>query len=387
MAGELELLERITRKILAYRRPPSRPKPRVAEFFAGIGLVRLALSREGFKVVFANDIEPTKARLYKANFDASDFILGDVRDLGGADVPDIELATASFPCTDLSLAGKRKGLSGQQSGMFWEFARILREMGKRRPPLVLLENVLGFASSKGGKDLVATIDGLNRLGYRCDILVSNASWFIPQSRPRMFIVGATLTDAWEDDWSESSLRPAWVGTFASAHPELKLHARPLTQPAPSKKTIADYVERLSGSDSRWWDTERLGLFLDSLSPLQTARIDSIRRASRLRWATAYRRTRNGEAIWEVRPDALSGCLRTARGGSSKQAIVEAGHGRVRVRWMMVREYARLQGAPNFKLGDATENAALFGFGDAVCVPVISWLARSYLQPVLQSMAA
>jgi DNA (cytosine-5)-methyltransferase 1 len=111
-------------------------------------LVRLALENEGFEVVFANDIEPSKGAMYAANFDASHFVLDDVRRVRGADVPCVDLATASFPCTDLSLAGCRAGLGGTQSGMFWEFARVLEEMGGRRPRAVLLENVVGFATSK-----------------------------------------------------------------------------------------------------------------------------------------------------------------------------------------------------------------------------------------------
>ena len=124
-------------------------RPRAAEFFAGIGLVRQALEDVGFSVVFANDIEETKRDMYAANFDASEFVSGDVRDVCGKDVPDIELATASFPCTDLSLAGNRAGLVGVQSSMFWEFARILDEMGHRRPKTALLENVPSFATSMG----------------------------------------------------------------------------------------------------------------------------------------------------------------------------------------------------------------------------------------------
>lgn len=81
---------------------------------------------------------------------------------------------------------------------------------------------------------------------------------------------------------------------------------------------------------------------------------------------------------------MSGCLRATRGGSSKQAVVLAGNDGLRVRWMTAREYARLQGADSFVLPDAiSENQALFGFGDAVCVPVVEWIARNYLEPLLQ----
>lgn len=166
---------------------------RVAEFFAGIGLVRTALEQSGWRVVFANDIEPFKHAIYAANFDTGDFVLGDVRKVRGCEIPDIELATASFPCTDLSLAGGRRGLDGAASGMFWEFARVLDEMGERRPVAVLLENVPAFATSKGGADLTAAIERLNDLGYSCDLIVGDARDFVPQSRQRLFIVGSRAT--------------------------------------------------------------------------------------------------------------------------------------------------------------------------------------------------
>src|SRR2546428_6161005 len=158
---------------------------RAAEFFAGIGLVRLALEQEGFEVVFANDIETSKWAMYSGNFRQANFVLGDVRDITGASVPDCELATASFPCTDLSLAGNRAGLNGKESGVFWEFARILKQMGKRRPSVILLENVVGFATSRNGKDLASAIERLNDIGYVCDIFTLDARWFVPQSRPRL----------------------------------------------------------------------------------------------------------------------------------------------------------------------------------------------------------
>src|SRR5664280_2113069 len=172
---------------------PSRDRtsrPRAAEFFAGIGLVRVALESAGFSVVYANDIEPFKASLYAAHLPMADFRLDDVRAIQGTDIPDIEIATASFPCTDLSLAGNRAGLAGAQSSLFWSFHRILGEMGARRPRVVLLENVPSFATSNHGADLRQAIASLNDLGYSCDLMIVDARRFVPQSRPRLFIVGA-----------------------------------------------------------------------------------------------------------------------------------------------------------------------------------------------------
>jgi DNA (cytosine-5)-methyltransferase 1 len=368
--------------IIAFDRRAS--KSSVAEFFAGIGLVRAALEQANFEVAFANDIEPSKRDLYRANFDDRHYRLDDVRNVSGADIPNVDLATASFPCTDLSLAGNRAGLRGADSSMFWQFARVLREMDQRRPGVVMLENVPAFATSHGGGDLRAALAELNELGYVCDLLVLDARRFVPQSRPRLFIVASREKLLSSSDWRPTELRPAWIGKFAKSHPELELQAHPLTAPVMIEPyTLAAVVQRLSPRNSQWWEKERLRRFVSSLSPVQAHRLELMKQRRRSTWATAYRRTRSEGPVWEIRADAISGCLRTARGGSSRQAVVESGRGRVRVRWMTSREYARLQGVPDFRLVDSvTENQALFGLGDAVCVPVVAWLARNYLRPLV-----
>lgn len=355
---------------------------RAAEFFAGIGLVRLALEPEGFDVVWANDIEASKRDLYAANFDASHFVLGDVRRVRGREVPDVDVATASFPCVDLSLAGSRAGLSGAHSGMFWEFARVLREMGDAAPSVVLLENVTGFASSHDGRDLHDALKRLNSLGYWCDVFVADAKWFVPQSRPRMFVVGSRLEPHAPEEWTVGQARPEWLCRCLEPRKRLRLQANALPPVRPTTSTVADVVERFKPGSAAWWPEDRSRRFLDSLSPLQAARLAPLAERRTYSWRTAYRRTRHGRAVWEIRPDPIAGCLRTARGGSSRQAVVETGRGAVRVRWMTPREYARLQGAPDFAIDGFRPNQVYFGFGDAVCVPVISWVAREYLSPLL-----
>jgi DNA (cytosine-5)-methyltransferase 1 len=362
---------------------------RAAEFFAGIGLMRQGLEMGGVETVWANDIEAGKHEMYAANFGADEFRLADVRDIHGSELPDVVIATASFPCTDLSLAGGRRGLgkSGAPAGrdggssMFWEFARVLAEMGRRQPPVVLLENVLGFASSHGGKDLKSAINELNRLGYSCDVLPIDARHFVAQSRPRMFIVGLARRGP-EDAPLAAANRPSWVRELALSMPKSELHGRNLPSLPDGPSDLNDVVERLGSDSAEWWGKERVRRFVSSLSSIQTARLDGLREGSRFSWRTAYRRTRYGAAVWEIRADGIAGCLRTARGGSSKQALVEAGRGELRVRWLLPREYARLQGAPDFEL-PAARNQALFGFGDAVCVPVVAWLTEHYLLPAAQ----
>lgn len=366
---------------------PQRPIA-TAEFFAGIGLMAAALEPRGFDVQWANDIELAKHDLYLANrphaVDA--FQLGDVRGVLGDDLPEVELATASFPCIDLSLAGNRKGLAGNQSGMFWEFARILEQMGDQRPRAVLLENVHGFATSNCGKDLRAALERMTELGYSCDVIAINAKHFVPQSRPRMFVVGVRgdlPKDAHLGVPPTSDVRPAWVRSVHEANVDLPMHHVELPELPVGPSDLRGIVQRLDLDDTRWWNEERTELFVSSLGPLHVERLQAMTHGKTLSWRTAYRRTRRGVATWEIRADEIAGCLRTTGGGSSKQALVEAGRGHMRVRWMTPLEYARLMGADKFKTRARTDNQALFGFGDAVVVDVIAWIADHYLLPLLR----
>jgi DNA (cytosine-5)-methyltransferase 1 len=351
--------------------------------------MRLGLERAGIRTVWANDIDPAKQAMYEANFSAKEFVLGDIRDIRGEQLPRADLATASFPCIDLSLAGNRQGLGRSaapkgaywESSMFWEFARLIKEMGSGRPRAVLCENVLGFASSNGGDDLAQAIRALNGLGYSCDVFVADARHFVPQSRPRVFVIGTTSPPTYGEQ-PATDARPKWLIDLSARYPDLNVHTFPLAPLPTGPASLSRYVQRIGPDDPRWWDTMRLQAFVDSLSPIQRERLDLLRSERRKVWRTAYRRTREGRAVWEIRADGIAGCLRTARGGSSKQALVEANHGEVRVRWMTAREYANLMGAPpTFRL-PTRSSQALFGFGDAVCVPVIAWICENYLVPLV-----
>ncbi|WP_344226930.1 DNA cytosine methyltransferase [Microbacterium binotii] len=366
---------------------PLRHRPTVLEFFAGVGLARLGLESAGMDVVWANDYEPDKHAMYAAHFkdDPSDhtYVVGDIGEVRADSLPKgASIAWASSPCTDLSLAGTRSGLAGRESSAFWEWVRILRDMQDDAPPVVVLENVAGLATSHGGDDLRAAIRGLNDLGYSVDILALDARRFVPQSRPRMFLVGAKNPPAEDESGVSSELRPEWVQSFY-ADPTLLTHKAALpAPPAYLLEGLGALVEEMPGDDERWWGQERTEAFVSSLSPMQRERVAALRRSTGVKYRTAYRRTRNGVAVWEVRADDVSGCLRTARGGSSKQAVVRMGNKRLQVRWMTPLEYARLMGAGDYTLDGARTNQALFAFGDAVAVPAVEWLGREYLVPLL-----
>lgn len=368
---------------------PQDSRPKVLEFFAGIGLARLGLESAGFAVTWANDYEQDKMDLYRANFGTSssngqEFVLGDVNQVPIETLPrDAALAWSSSPCTDLSLAGNRGGLRSGESNAFWGFIRLLEELGADRPATVVLENVVGLATSHGGDDLAAAVRAFNQLGYSADVLTIDARRFIPQSRPRLFIVGTTNPPT-DGAVKVSELRPEWLQAIHS-DPTLRTHRADLPiPPPPLLGGFGAYVETMPSADERWWDTDRTRTFIDSLSSTQLERVSSLRNSPGVKYRTAYRRTRKGVAVWEVRPDDIAGCLRTARGGSSKQAVVKLGNGRISVRWMTPIEYARLMGAGDYDLSGARTSQVLFAFGDAVAVPVVRWLAENYLKPLTQT---
>ena len=123
-----------------------------------------------------------------------------------------------------------------------------------------------------------------------------------------------------------------------------------------------------------------------MSAAHRDRVDRYLEGEKVIVGTIYRRVRHGKTRSEIRTDGLAGCLRTPRGGSSKQIVFAVGQGSVRMRWMSPVEYARLQGAPNFPI-KVGRNQALFGFGDAVCVPAISWIARNVLNQLVDDSAS
>lgn len=358
----------------------------VAEFFAGIGLMRLGLEKAGWRVDFANDISADKEEMYRGHFGDSDghFCLGDIHNLTASNVPTVSLATASFPCNDLSLAGGRAGLVGKNSSAFWGFAHLLKAMKNRRPPMVLIENVPGFLSSNGGRDFEEVLLSLNDLGYAVDTFFLDAACFVPQSRQRLFVLGVksktSEPDLLEDGFFEDSVRSPALSDFIFTHPVIRWHLRTLPEPPKRRSCLDDFIEDIPSNSSLWWNKERSSYLLSQMSPRHKKIADNMIADKKKLFGTVFRRVRNGKSMAELRTDGVAGCLRTPRGGSGRQILFEAANSSYRVRLLSPRECACLMGADDFKL-DVPLNQALFGFGDAVCVPVIEWIANNYLNPV------
>ena len=350
---------------------------RFAEFFAGIGLVREAIEPLGWECDFANDIAEDKAEMYRERFGGEHLIVDDINNLTLDDLPaNLDLLTACFPCIDLSLAGNRRGLAGEHSGTVWPFLDLTTALARERtaPSAVLLENVTGFVTSHGGQDIAAVCERLGELGYLLDLLVVDAKWFVPQSRPRLFVVALQRGIAGDEfplTDEVTRLRNAAIRRFQHAHRNLPFVELPLPEPPQrSAKRLIDILDDVPANHGSWWSSEQVNAL--AMHERHAARVQELLQGQRDGVATMYRRVRNGRTVGEVRSDRIAGCLRTAVGGSSVQFLVDCRSGRPRVRPLTGREYARLQGADNFPISVGRRQAQN-GFGDAVCVPALRWL--------------
>lgn len=360
------------------------------EFFAGGGMARAGLG-PSWNCLFANDFCEKKAQSYAANWGREHLVVADVNRLSASDLPgQADLAWASFPCQDLSLAGNGSGLRGERSGSFWGFWNIMQGLAAqdRKPGLVMLENVLGAVTSHGGRDFEAILEALANEGYRFGAMIIDAVHFVPQSRPRLFILGVKQGLSVPLGLVAQRPYPAWhpaslISAYNRLPPGLKEKWLWWDPPMPKErlKTLDDLVE-MEPSGVDWHspvETERL---LGMMSEVHRRKVLEAQRAGRLKVGALYRRTREGVQRAEVRFDGISGCLRTPLGGSSRQTIVVVDGPRIRTRLLSPREGARLMGLPDSYILPERYNDAYHLTGDGVVVPVVSHLADWLLSPIM-----
>ncbi len=376
------------------------PRPTFYEFFAGGGMARAGLG-DAWTCLFANDFDARKAASYRENWGGEHVCEGDIHALASADLPGrADLAWASFPCQDLSLAGAGAGLNGGRSGAFFGFARLiaaLRAEG-RAPRLLALENVTGLLTSRGGADFAALCRALQQLGYRYGALTIDAAHFLPHSRPRLFVVGFARDAAIPARLRACAPAPDWTSPALlrakNALPD-DLAADWIwwrLPPAPTRNmALADLIDE-APADVSWLPRSGVARLVSLMAPANRAKLDAAKRSGVLVVGTLYRRTRrdvDGGRVQraEARFDGIAGCLRTPAGGSSRQSLIVVESGRVRARLLSGREAARLMGLPeDYKL-PARYNEAYHLLGDGVVVPVVRFLGQSLLTPLARAGAA
>lgn len=367
------------------------------EFFAGGGMARAGLG-EGWQCLFANDFDAKKAASYVTNWGSDDMVREDVAKLTSEDLPaQADLAWASFPCQDLSLAGAGAGLKGERSGTFWPFWKLMLALKeqKRAPRLIVLENVTGALTSQEGKDFSAICSALSRAGYRFGAVVANAVNFVPQSRPRLFIIavassvsvpGNLESDGPVEPWHSAALKEAFQKVPKTHRPKWIWWNLPTP---PQRETVfADLIEE-KPTGVKWHTQEETKKLLGMMSDLHLNKVKAAQKSGEIKVGTIYRRTRpdgKGGRVQraEVRFDDIAGCLRTPAGGSSRQVIMVVKGRSVRSRLLSSREAARLMGLPDSYELPARYNDAYHLTGDGVVVPVVRFLAEQILEPILAS---
>ena len=159
----------------------------VLDLFSGVGGFSLGLKRSGVKVNWHgySDIDKFANQVFKRRFpNAED--LGSITEIKSDELPRIDLVTFGFPCQDLSQAGRRAGLQGERSGLFYEAMRIIRD---KRPKYFIFENVKGVFSSNKGEDFTIILQEVADSGYDGQWQLLNTRWFLPQNRERLYFVG------------------------------------------------------------------------------------------------------------------------------------------------------------------------------------------------------
>ena len=359
---------------------------RALDFFAGSGLARVGLEPE-FRTVWANDICPKKGAVYDANTAGPPLVVDSISNVLGSDVPAADLAWASFPCQDLSLAGNLTGIgTGTRSGLFWEWIRVLDELAAegRRPRLLAAENVIGFLIARDGAHFARAYGALRERGYRAGAMVIDARDFVPQSRPRAFLIAVdrNLPTAEFVQGGPGPFHPGAVRSAAKAVADPDWIWWALPTPDSRVAALTDLCDRHAPCESASRTAGRLAM----LSPCNKRKLQQQIRYGRFAVGTGYCRTRptaNGRAQrLEIRFDGIAGCLRTPEGGSSRQVVLLVDRGVVRTRLMTVRECARLMGAPDAFEIPGTYNDGYRAMGDGVVVPVVRWLTRHLLAPLL-----
>lgn len=366
------------------------------EFFAGGGMAHAGLGSENWDCLFANDFDRKKCDSYSRNWGGEALVCDDVAKLKIDELPgQANLAWASFPCQDLSLAGGGAGLRGDRSGTFWPFWRLMDLLISdwRAPDIIALENVTGTLTSHGGKDFEAICNSFVKSGYRFGAVVIDAALFVPHSRPRLFVVGVRdglaiprclIGDGASAQWHTKALRTAH-DLLPSAAKDRWLWWR-LTPPALSSMRFADLIEAAPASVT-WHSEAETQKLLSMMSTVNLAKVLHARRAGRKMVGTVYKRTRfdtDGQKVQraEVRFDDIAGCLRTPGGGSSRQLILVVDGKTVKSRLISSRETARLMGlSDDYRLPEKY-NEAYHLMGDGVVVPVVRQLAEQLFEPLL-----
>ncbi|MFK0684009.1 DNA (cytosine-5-)-methyltransferase [Ochrobactrum sp. BD67] len=364
------------------------------EFFAGGGMVRAGLG-DRWKCLFANDNSFKKGDAYTANWGRQELSIKNVGDLRVSELAQFaDLAWASFPCQDLSLAGGGAGLAGTKSSAFWQFWSLIGKLRKelRAPKIIAIENVMGTLSSHNGSDFMAICAALVAEGYRFGAMCIDAALFLPQSRKRLFIIAVkeqysvpmAIVSSVPTRWHPTSIITA-VRKMPAEMSKSWIWWNP-PEPIGERVTLRSVVGSIF-DPADWHDAAYTDKLLRLMAPANLEKVKAQQLRGEEIVGTLYKRMRPSKANRnvqraEVRFDGVAGCLRVPVGGSSRQTLIFVNGPLIKTRLISPREAARLMGLNESYILPENQNDALHLSGDGVVVPAVDFLARHILEPIL-----
>ena len=354
---------------------------KAVSLFAGIGGFDLALERNGIEVVASVEWDKHAQSVLKNRFPNSQ-IYGDIQEVTGEQLinagfdPRNGIITGGFPCQDLSVAGKRAGLAGNRSGLFWEICRLLDET---KAQYFILENVPGLLSSSNGADMGTVISALAQRGYGLAYRVLDAQYFgVPQRRRRVFIVGSL---------GDNGRTPAEILSIAESRSGY------LEKNRTKKKGFADTVE-----ESLEFSQRDLVLFDPHRS--DGARIQK----NTVNTLTAAMGTggNNGPMVAYSMHGAMVGRSESAgpkgsgffgenepsytltASSQARHGVVTVTENESMVRRLTPLECERLQGFPDHWTEGQTDGHRYKQLGNAVTVPVVQWIIERLVKVIRET---
>lgn len=320
--------------------PPKNPKFNFIDLFAGIGGFRLAFQNLGGKCIFSSEWDKFSQKTYEANFGEVPF--GDITQINEKNIPDHDILLGGFPCQPFSIAGvSKKNSLGRKHGFKDEtqgtlFFDIIRVLEAKRPKTFLLENVKNLISHDKKRTFKVIKGTLEELGYSIHTKVLDGKHFVPQHRERIFIVGFD--------------KNIYKGTENFSFPQLP----------PANYAIKDILEK--EVEEKYTLSDKLWLYLQE-------------------YARKHKAKGNGFGFGLVNLDNISRTM-SARYYKDGSEILIPQKGK-NPRRLTPRECARLQGYPENFVIPVSNNQAYKQFGNSVVTPLVEFIGKSIIEPMLQ----
>lgn len=364
-------------------------------------MARLGLGDE-WKCLFANDCAPIKINAYTAKWGASDLNTSPIERLTVQDLPSrADLAWASFPCQDLSVAGNGLGIgnakgASTRSGALWPFLKLLKNLRdeNRDPGVLVLENVPGLLTANSGKDFTSICRALGRLNYVFGAVIVDAKYFVPQSRPRVFIIAvrehskvsqALISSEPVSPWHSAAI----IRSYELLPPSLAARWRWWQLGESPKLPKHALLKAINVKDTAEWnskaETKRL---LSMMTANHEERLSRAKAVGGVHIGSLHLRMRPGDKRniqrAEIDFGATLGCLRTPRGGASRPRIIVVDGKKVRTRLLSPKEAGKLMGlGARYPLPSTYEHAFQV-IGDGVVAPVVRFIADRLLERLVVS---